>query len=210
MLGLIFTLRVFGQPVKVSWSESTEEVSTPRPGPLSRTTSDLKITLIIYSQMYEASQLPTPLPKSTVFSPNEAIPYLFPPQIVACSALLWANNATPAFVREGRQQCVHETGNVNISISCSNWCNRKHQCALPFLVNLKELPANTLSWWNWWLTRWAKVHFGDLPIVCHSLMLSSPWLPWASWGASCSPHVGRQLFCICERRHSCEWWTRNR
>lgn len=41
-------------------------------------------------------------------------------------------------------------------------------------------------------------------------MLSSPWLLWASWGASCSPHVGRQLCGVCEHRHSWEWWTRNR
>lgn len=92
--------------------------------------------------------------------------------------------------------------------SCPSWCNRKHQCALLFFINLRELSANTLSWWNWWLTRWTKVHFGDLPIVCRSLMLSSPWLPWASWGGSCSPYVGQQLCCICECRHSCEWWTR--
>lgn len=129
---------------------------------------------------------------------------------MTCTALLWANNAAPVFVREGRWQCVHETRNTTLSSSCSSWCNRKHQRALLFSANLKELPDNMLSWWNWWLTRWTKVHFGDLPIVCHSLMLSSPWLLWASWGASCSPYVGQQLCCVCERRHSCEWWTRNR
>lgn len=148
MLALIFTMRVLLNWSKhcsltAQWRSSTPDLA-----------SSAEKTLASWSHCASAEHRPDGWRHST-FPPltpkTPAAPQTKPFRIASPGRSPHAQHhceqtAVFVFAREGRQQFLHETRSVTISTSCFSWCIRKEQCALLFFGNLKELPANMLSW----------------------------------------------------------------